>query len=98
MSKPSSQQPKPRHKRTTYKENMTRISLSISPGILDLVDSAAKQDFTTRSDIIRMAILWYLRPQGRELDQTDPKIILKTLQHRQSRLALRKMLKDLGMV
>lgn len=57
-----------------------------------MLDEAAAQDYTTRSDIIRMAILWYLRPQGRDLAQTDPEQIVKTLQHRQARVAIRQML------
>lgn len=57
-----------------------------------MVDKAAKEDFTTRSDIMRTALLWYLRPQGRELQQVEPDVIYKTLQHRKARLGLRKML------
>lgn len=41
-----------------------RITLTIQPGLLDIVDEAAEKDFTTRSDIIRTALLWYLRPVG----------------------------------
>ena len=68
--------------------------ISMSDGLLDMVDDAAKKDFTTRSDLIRMAVLWYLRPQGRELDQADPDEILKTLQHRKARAAMNERFKD----
>ena len=81
-------------KRRTHKAKMGRIMISMPASLLDMVDKAAKEDFTTRSDIIRMAVLWYLRPQGRDLAQTDPDIILKTLQHRKARVGIRQMLKD----
>jgi len=73
---------------------MVRINLSIQDGLLDMVDQAAKKDFTTRSDIMRTALLWYLRPQGRDLDQADAKEILKVLQHRRSRAAIKKLASD----
>lgn len=66
----------------------------ISDRLLNKVDQAAKQDFTTRSEIIRSAILWYLRPQGRDLSERDADEILKTLQRRKAGADLRKYLKD----
>src|SRR5947207_1785613 len=81
MTKPA----KRKKKYTTHAAPTIRISLTISPELVELVDKAAKQDYTTRSDIIRMSILWYLRPQGRELDQTDPDTIIKTLKPRKAR-------------
>jgi metal-responsive CopG/Arc/MetJ family transcriptional regulator len=79
-------------KRRTHKVKMQRIAISISGGLLDMVDEAAEKDYTTRSDIIRTALLWYLRPQGRDLAQTDPDTILKTLQHRKALVGIKKML------
>lgn len=73
---------------------ITRINLSIPTGLLKLVDEAARQDFATRSDLIRQALIWYLRPQGRELDQADPEVILKTLQQRHLHNEVKKMLKN----
>lgn len=70
-----------------------RLTISLSEGLIDMVDKAAREDFTTRSDIIRVALLWYLRPQGRELAQTDPDTILKMLQHRNIRTNLKATLK-----
>ncbi|HEX7633108.1 MAG TPA: ribbon-helix-helix domain-containing protein [Candidatus Saccharimonadales bacterium] len=81
-------------KRTRHTAKATRIQLTLPAGLLKLVDQAAEEDFTTRSDMIRMAILWYLRPQGRELNQADPEEILKTLQHRKTRVAVKKMLRE----
>jgi len=80
----------------THKRKMVRISLSINESVLELVDEAASKDFTSRSDIIRQSILWYLRPQGRDLAQTDPDLILKTLKQRQGRAAIRQMMKEVG--
>ncbi|MEK7594148.1 MAG: ribbon-helix-helix domain-containing protein [Patescibacteria group bacterium] len=81
-------------KRTQHKQTMGRINLSIPEGLLELVDKEAERAFTTRSDIMRTALLWYLKPQGRELNQTDPEIILKTLQQQHTKVAVRKMLLD----
>lgn len=84
-------------KRRTLKAKMRRINISINDGLLSMVDEAAIKDFTTRSDIIRTALLWYLRPQGRELNQVDPDEIYKTLKNRKDRASMKKMFKDLGM-
>lgn len=71
-----------------------RINISIPDGLLDMIDEAAKKDFTNRSDIIRAAVLWYLRPQGRDFGQADPDEVLKTLQNRKLRAAIKKSLKE----
>ncbi len=60
-----------------------------------MADKAAEQDFTTRSDIVRMSVLWYLRPQGRDLDQTDPDYIFKTLQHRKARVGIKQIIENI---
>jgi len=85
----------PPKKRRRHGSKMVRVNLSISEGILEMVDKAAAQDFTTRSDIIRMSVLWYLRPQGRDLDQADPDVIVKTLQHRKARASLKQLIKSI---
>lgn len=71
-----------------------RINLTISKALLERVDEAAKQDYTTRSDIIRVGLLWYLRPQGRDLDQTDPDTVLKMLNQRRAKAYLNKVIKE----
>ena len=73
--------------------NTIRINLTISRALLRRVDDAANQDYTTRSDVIRTGLLWYLRPQGRELDQTDPETILKVLNQRKTKAALNKIIR-----
>lgn len=87
--------PKKRHR---HGARMERITISISQGLLDMVDDAAEEDFTTRSGIIRIAIVWYLRPQGRGLAEVDPDYILKTLEHRKARAGMKKMLQDAGLI
>lgn len=72
------------------------MNISMPPGLVKLIDEAAEQDFTTRSDVIRMAVLWYLRPQGRELNQADPDVILKTLQRRKALVEMSKTMKDVS--
>lgn len=89
----AAQLPEPKKWVRRHGENMVRVNLSISKELLVKVDAAAKQDYTTRSDMIRTALLWYLRPQGRELDQADPEVILKTLQRRKSLRQMNKMMK-----
>lgn len=97
MSKQNPGKPaaKPVKKRQAHKAKAQRVILSISEGLLDIVDEAAKQDFTTRSDIIRTALLWYLRPQGCDLNQTDPEAIFKTLKLRRDKMAMRKLTANL---
>lgn len=69
-------------KKPSSNNDSVRINLTISKALLQRIDEAAKQDYTTRSDVIRQGVLFYLRPQGRELDQTDPETILKVLNQR----------------
>ncbi len=85
-------QAKPRHR---HGQPMLRFNICLPQGLVDLIDEAAAQDYTTRSDMIRTAVLWYLRPQGRQLDQADPGAILKTLEHRQALKGLKDMVQDL---
>ena len=72
-----------------------RLNISMSPQLIKLIDEAAEQDFTTRSELIRTAVLWYLRPQGREFAQVDPDIILKTLKRRQLQAEMNKTKRDI---
>jgi metal-responsive CopG/Arc/MetJ family transcriptional regulator len=71
-----------------------RIMLTLPRQLLERLDEAAKQDYTTRSGLIRQALLWYLRPQGRQHDQSDPDAIYKTLQHRKQSKELKKLLHE----
>lgn len=77
-----------------HKQRMVRINLNVAEGLLKIIDKAAQEDFTTRSEIIRAGVLWYLRPQGRDPSHADSNQVLKTLQHRKIRAATRAMLRD----
>lgn len=79
------------------KVKTVRFNLTMSKPLLDRVDKAAQQDYTTRSDIIREALLWYLRPQGRDFDKADLDTLFEALKHRRAQAGMRKMLKELGM-
>lgn len=85
-----------RNKHVKKRPKSVKITITLPQGLLDLADKAAEEDFTNRSDIIRAALLWYLRPQGRDIQQTDPDRILKTLEQRKSRVKINRMFKDLG--
>lgn len=67
----------------------TRFNLSIAPGLLELVDEVAKKEFTTRSDVIRTALLWYLRPVGGEQFnyQSEQEALFELLRRRKARAA-----------
>lgn len=63
-------------------QNFARINISMSQQLIDEIDKIAEDEYTTRSDIIRTAVLWYIRPQGRQLKNASPEQILRTLQRR----------------
>jgi hypothetical protein len=88
---------RPKKYQKHHADNMVRFNLCISRELLKKVDAAAEQDYTTRSDIIRAALLWYLRPQGRELAETDPDVILKTLEHRRALVSMKETMRGVSM-
>ncbi len=83
--------------KSTASAGTIRITLTISKSLLKRVDEAARQDYTNRSDLIRQSLLWYLRPQGRDLDQANPEVIIKALQQRKAKAELNKIAKDLNL-
>ncbi len=60
-----------------------RINLTIPKGLLDTVDKAALIDYTSRSDIIRVALLQYIRersdlqPRPKELTPEEKEVLEK---------------------
>ncbi len=78
-------------KKTTGPPLAIRFNITMPPELLKHLDEAARKDYTTRSSIIRMAVLWYLRPAGMELNQADPDIILKALKNRQLHNSLKNL-------
>lgn len=92
---PDASSEKPAKRRNSRKGRMKQIAISIPNDLLKQVDEAAKQDYTSRSDIIRIALLWYLRPQGRDLAKLSPEEIYKILNNRRMRAYFNKIKKDL---
>jgi len=73
-----------------------KITLTIPEQLLQEVDLAAEHDYTTRSDLIRVALLEYLRLPGRLTGEPDFEMALKVLQRRKSIAASNKMMKKEG--
>ncbi len=84
-------------KKLTTTTDSVRVNITISKALLKRVDEAARQDYTSRSDLIRQSLLWYLRPQGRDLDQANPEVIVRALQQRKARAELNRIAKDLDL-
>jgi metal-responsive CopG/Arc/MetJ family transcriptional regulator len=82
--------------RQSHKPRMQRIDLRINKELLLFIDGTAKQESTTRSELIRTAIYWYLMPQHRDASQSKEEYIFETLKHRRQLAASRKWLKDHG--
>lgn len=78
-------------------DSTIRINLTISRNLLAKVDEAAGQDFTSRSDIIRIALLSYLRSAGRtglDIEQTNPDLLLATLKTKKLKAYVKHQLKQ----
>jgi metal-responsive CopG/Arc/MetJ family transcriptional regulator len=71
-----------------------RIILTIHPGLLEMVDEAAKKEFSSRSDVIRTALLWYLQPDTNNAAKTDPDSIYNALHRRRMRAEIRKYITE----
>lgn len=87
---------------------MKRVLFSLPEELLIAVDREAQANYMTRSDLIRRALLWYLRPAARaqrqegaiveeELDEmyTDPEEVLKILQDQKLRAGIRVILRNM---
>lgn len=90
------------------KPEMKRVLLCLPEELLTAVDREAKSNFMTRSDLMRRALLWYLRPAARaqrqedaiveeELEElySDPEELLKILQQQKLRAGVQAMLRDM---
>lgn len=74
----------------------SRVMVTMNQALLEMVDKAAEEDFTTRSDLIRQALLWFLRPQGRDLRMVDPATIVKAIKRREDLAWSKKFMRDYG--
>lgn len=89
------------------KEPMARVLLCLPKGLLEATDQEARLNYMSRSDLMRRALLWYLRPAAKarrhdghteeeETEElyTDPGELLKILQHQKARASIRAMLRE----
>jgi len=89
---------------------MKRVLLRMPEELLSAIDKEAQFNYMTRSDLMRRAFIWYLRPAARarreagETDEeepvleelyTDPRELLEILQHQKSRAGIKRMLRDM---
>lgn len=68
------------------------VNLTIARALLEQVDTAAKREFTTRSDIIRQALVQYLRATRAD-NEEDPKDQLDRLRKQQLKAHLNNVTK-----
>ena len=74
---------------------MSKINVTIPDRLLLQIDRIAKEDYTSRSDIIRQALLFYIRSSASVLQQTDEGILFKEMKNRQLKAYLNKAVKHL---
>lgn len=83
-------------RRRTRRQPKLQINLRIDRHFLSRIDEAAIQDCTTRSELIRTAIQWYLIPQNRSLEQNDQDYIFETIKHRRAVASSNRWFKEHG--
>lgn len=72
---------------------MARINLTISDELLNHLDKIAQADYTSRSDIIRQAVLFYLRSTGETISRSDREALLRDMKSRRLQAYLHKAIK-----
>lgn len=93
--------------RQPAKARMRRVLLCLPAELLEAVDKEAQCSYTSRSDMIRHALLWYLRPAARarrnvgateELEPeelyADTEAVYKILQRQKLRAGVRAILRE----
>jgi metal-responsive CopG/Arc/MetJ family transcriptional regulator len=86
---------------------MKRVIFSLPDDLLEAIDQEAKYNCMTRSNLMRQALVSYLRPAARASRQqentdddklaelyTDPEELLKILQQQKLRASVKAMLRD----
>jgi metal-responsive CopG/Arc/MetJ family transcriptional regulator len=68
--------------------------LTIPAALLQRVDATVERDYTTRSDVIRQALLDYLRQLERASGELDIEEAIKILRRKQGMAYLNKMIKN----
>lgn len=79
---------------TSRKEGSVKISLTIPQQLLKRVDSTAQLDYTTRSDVIRQALVDYLRAYEQACDGMEPERALQVLRRHLGMAYFNKTLKE----
>jgi metal-responsive CopG/Arc/MetJ family transcriptional regulator len=76
-----------------------RVLINLQSNLLAAADRQAGADFISRSELVRRALLEYLRPIDGQADEqelyTDPEEVLRILQRRKLRASLQKMHRDM---
>ncbi len=78
----------------TKQSDNVKIHVTIPRKLLAQIDDAANRDFANRSEIIRAALLWYLRPDGVNFGLTEPEALLTVLRREETRKGLNKLIKQ----
>ena len=76
------------------KKTMCRVLITIPDELLAITDEAARKDYSSRSGVIRAALLSYLCPQDGKYSETELKASLKTFQRRKLAASIRKSLRS----
>ncbi len=71
-----------------------KITLTIPKSLLKQVEITAQRDYTTRSDVIRQALVDYLRQYERACGELEPEEALKILRRRMGLAYFNKTLKE----
>jgi metal-responsive CopG/Arc/MetJ family transcriptional regulator len=70
---------------------MTRINISVPDSLLKKIDEVAKEDYATRSEVIRHAALFYLRSTASTISKQDADALLEAMRGRQLSAYLNKV-------
>ena len=75
-----------------------RVLLCMPPALVDAVDRQARAELTTRSDVLRRAVMEYLRCSDSSDNPvelfTDPDELVRMIRMRKLRLSVRAMLNE----
>ena len=72
----------------------SKITLTLPTLLLEQVDHTAKRDYTTRSDVIRQALVDYLRQYERATGGLEPEAALKILKRQACKAYLNRVLRN----
>jgi metal-responsive CopG/Arc/MetJ family transcriptional regulator len=71
-----------------------KITLTIPRQLLERVDTTAQRDYSSRSDVIRQALVDYLRQYELATAGLEPEAALKIVRRHMSMASFNKMLKE----